>query len=143
MRIRKDSISSLMRALDALGTMDIALDAVGKNQQANVAARIMFTKMAPDGKAWEPWAPSTAKARARKGTAGNGILYDSGTLAQSITYQVVGRQAVISSNAGPYAAYLQNGTQNMPARPFLGWSAQDKKEGAEIMMEHIRKGIRK
>lgn len=142
MRIRKDSIKSLMNALNTLGSVKPALDEIGKNQQANVAARIMFTKMSPEGKAWEPWAASTAKARGKRGTAGNGLLYESGGLAESIKYMVSGEQVIISANA-PYAGYLQNGTQHMPARPFIGWSAQDKKEGAEIMMNHIRKGMKK
>lgn len=137
------SVDSLQKALEALGRLGPALDAVGKNQQANVTARILFTKMAPDGKPWAPWARSTAKARMKKGNAGQGLLNDSGELSRSIRYQVSGKQVIVGSIAGPYAEFLQFGTNKMPARPFIGWSEQDKKEAKQIMMDHLKREIKK
>ena len=95
------------------------LDELGKGLAEEAARRITTTKSAPDGTRWKPWASSTAKARRRAGTSASGLLFNTGTLARSIEYEVIGDKVVVR-NTQEYAQYLQNGTRNMPARPFLG-----------------------
>ena len=92
---------------------------MGKGLVEEAARRITTTKSAPDGTRWKPWASSTAKARRRAGTSASGLLFNTGTLANSLEYEVIGDKVVVR-NTQSYAQYLQNGTRNMPARPFLG-----------------------
>ena len=118
-----------------------ALEEIGKILQANTLARILFTKKGPDNKAWPAWAPSTAAARAKKGTAGHGLLYDSGNLANSIKFQVQGKQVIVGSDgSAPYGVFLQEGTPKMPARPFIGVSKEDQAEIHKVMVNFLRKG---
>lgn len=94
----------------------------------DIKHRIVNLKTSPDGVAWAPWADSTRKARERKGNAALGLLFDSGTLLRSITSQVIGSHHTLQVGTNsPYAEYIQNGTPQMPARPFMGISkrAQD------------------
>ena len=84
---------------------------------------ISTRKVGPDDRPWAPWAPSTAKARERKGNAALGLLVDSGTLLRSITSQVIGSHHTVQIGTNvSYAQYLNQGTPKMPARPFLGIS---------------------
>lgn len=84
---------------------------------------ISTRKVGPDDRPWAPWAPSTAKARERKGNAALGLLVDSGTLLRSITSQVIGSHHTVQIGTNVhYAQYLNEGTPKMPARPFLGIS---------------------
>lgn len=95
------------------------LDELGKGLVQEVHNRIANTKSSPDGTRWKPWASSTAKARRRAGTSASGLLFNTGTLANSTEYEVIGDKVVVR-NTQSYAQYIQNGTRNMPARPFLG-----------------------
>lgn len=94
------------------------LNELGIGMVQEVHKRIADSKQSPDGTPWRPWATSTAKARRRAG-ASSSLLYNSGDLYRSINYNVTGDKLTISSSV-PYAKYLQHGTRNMPARPFLG-----------------------
>ena len=89
-----------------------------------VEGRIRATKLDPDFKAWAPWAPSTEYSRLRKGNAMRGLLYDEGTLLAGITHRatLTGVEVGVEDSVD-YAGFLQYGTRNMPARPFLGWRA--------------------
>jgi phage virion morphogenesis protein len=90
----------------------------------------------PDGKPWKPLDPSTRK---KYGTAGpDQILIDSGNMARDI--QIIrGRTAKgpgtvrVNTGAGfsigtpntKYAALHQLGSEDVPARPFLGITNED------------------
>ena len=83
--------------------------------------RIRTDKRTPDGIPWAIWAESTAISRARKGTALRGLLYDTGALLKSIEYDINNDRFAVGSGVD-YAEYLQEGTDNMPAREFLGFN---------------------
>jgi phage virion morphogenesis protein len=115
------STSGTDRLLDKLADKKPLLDAIGEYLVASTRTRIRTTKTAPDGTGWAPWAASTAAARVKTGGT---LLYQSGALYDSITAQSTGDTVAVSS-ALDYAPYLQFGTPNMPARPFLGISEAD------------------
>jgi phage gpG-like protein len=94
-------------------------------------ARIKTTKTDPDGRPWAPWAESTAYARRRAGSAGFGLLFDSGALYESFVTTFSKNTATIESTS-PYAGFLQEGTPEMPARPFLGWGPLEDKASSSI-----------
>ena len=101
------------------------LEVIGASEVENARARIQQTKINPWGGDWAPWADSVAEHRARKGNAGQGLLWDDGDLLDSIRFAVDAMDSVAWVDIGSdleYAAYLQEGTDNMPAREFLGWN---------------------
>lgn len=100
------------------------LHAIGTDQKSKVEARIRDSKVSPMGAAWSPWRPHTAASRARKGNVSQGLLWDSGQLLGSIAVAVDSSSVVIGSTER-YAEYLQDGTPNMAAREFIGWSEED------------------
>lgn len=115
----------LVSLLNRLKNPRPALEEIGRVVTGTTQNRIRTEKTDPAGTPWQPWATSTTIARIKKGTASRGLLYDSGNLLNSITYQVSGKQVSVGSSGVPYAIYLQQGTPNMPARPFIGYSNKD------------------
>ena len=101
------------------------LEVIGQSEVENAKARIQQSKMNPWGGDWAPWANSTAAHRMHKGNASQGLLWDDGDLLNSIRFAVDAMEGISWVDIGSdleYAAYLQNGTEDMPAREFLGWN---------------------
>lgn len=101
------------------------LEQVGKAEIVATRRRIRSSKTTPEGQRWAPWAFSTMIQRRKQGTAGKGLLFNSGRLSRSFTAKVSRQKLQIRSSA-KYAKYLQFGTPDMPARPFMGWSKRSK-----------------
>ena len=112
------------------------LEELGASFVGLAVNRIEKTKADPLGQKWAPWASSTARARRKEGTASTGLLLRSGGLRDSIEYEVQGPKVVIRSTS-KYAEYLQNGTNRMPARPFLGTGVKEEKEMKNIWKRWI------
>ena len=55
------------------------------------------------------------------------LLVDRGDLLESITSHATKNMAEVGTDR-VYAAYLQTGTRNMPARPIFGLSEQDRND---------------
>lgn len=91
--------------------------------------RIRTRHVAPRGAAWAP---------KRGGTSST--LQESGALVRTLEHILAGDEVEVGS-ALPYARYLQDGTSNMPARPFLGIGAEDELEleelGAQFLLEEL------
>lgn len=142
MKITKTG-NGLQKAIDALADPRPFLEEAGDILVANTVARIVLTKQDPKGQAWPAWATSTLIARTKKGNAGNGLLFDDGTLARSIKSQVNGKSVEVGSDgSAPYAVFLQEGTANMPARPFIGISKQDRDEVHAALVDYFRKNTK-
>lgn len=128
----------LQKAIDSLDDPTELLEQVGEILALSTIQRIVTTKTAPDGKAWAPWARSTLLDRTKKGNAALGLLHDTGALGQSITWRVNGKSVEITSTS-PIAPYLQNGTPNMPARPFIGFSKEDLDAAHKATVEYFKR----
>ena len=105
------------------------LTRIGASEVENIRAAITTDKTSPWGDAvapWAPWAPSTAKERTRKGNADQGLLWDSGALLESIRAVAnvygPGHGTLDVGSDLDYAVFLQDGTEQMPARKYLGWN---------------------
>jgi len=96
---------------------------LAKKEVERTRKRIERTKLDPDGVPWQPWALSTEEHRRRKGTLSRGLLYDTGALLNSITFEVTDDNFAVGSGL-EYAEYLQDGTINMEAREFLGFNEE-------------------
>ena len=117
-----------------------ALRKVGEEEIREAQKRIKTSKMTPDGTPWTPWAQSTREARIKDGDAGLGLLYRSGNLHNSFQLEINTKQVIVK-NVAPYAAYLQEGTANMPARPYFGWSDKSKQNIQTIFGDFLNKVV--
>lgn len=73
-----------------------------------------------------PWAPLAPSTLAKKGQEAPGTpLFDTGALADSLEHRVISPITVAvgtsieSERGAPYGKYLEEGTADMPPRPFL------------------------
>lgn len=125
------------------------LEALARLIRASVRERLIAGGPAPDGSAW---APNLENRRP--------ILHRSGALARSIDYAVQGMQAIVGSGliyaaihqfggtilpkAGDRLAFRIGNRQvfarkvTMPARPYIGISADDRAELVQAAVAHLR-----
>lgn len=89
-------------------------------------------QVSPDGASWAPLAPSTL---AKKKTSA--ILRETATLVNSITSQAMGLTGKVFTPT-EYGLYHQTGTSKMPARVFLGISAEDETKIRKIYEQYIQ-----
>ncbi len=89
---------------------------------------------APDGTPWESLAPETLTRKTRT----DKILTESGTLADTLNYQLGNNQLMLGSNL-EYAATHQFGRDEagIPARPFLGVAPFEQIEILDILRDHL------
>ena len=116
------------------------LEAVGDREVLAVQHRIKDTKTDPLGNAWAPWSPFTRSERTHKGNADLGLLLDEGDLLLSIDKAVMGDSVEVGSNLD-YAIDLQNGTDHMPAREFLGWSPDSVPVYENLFIRYVETGV--
>lgn len=88
-----------------------------------------------------PWAKLSPRYQARKAKTRGGLgllVFDRHLLGDRFSYQITGRTLRIGT-ASVYGATHQFGDtkRNIPARPFIGFSAQDKVDIVDILKEHI------
>lgn len=143
-----DEILSKIDGIDQLDN-DELLNSIGRILQESTHERIETTKTSPDGETW------------KANSAGTSTLYQSGKLFHSIDYTVSGSSVHLGSGLVYSAIHQFGGTikpktanklafmignrlvfatkVEMPARPYLGLSADDK---ADILgaVEDVLKG---
>ncbi len=104
-------------------------------------------QVGPDGTPWAPLSPTTL-ARKR----GSRILRDSGTLQDTLRYQVSDNELALGTDR-PYGAVHQFGQAqgksgktsrgspipwgDIPARPYLGLSSEDETEVLQIVADYL------
>jgi len=87
---------------------------------------------APDGTPWEPLAPETLAKKKRP----DRILTETGTLADTLAYQIGSNQLLFGTNM-EYGATHQFGRDEIPARPWLGLAPFERKEILELLRDHL------
>lgn len=121
------------------------LDAIGQQQEDSARRRITQTKRSPEGKAWQPWSRDYAKTRGPQ----HSLLRSEGHLADSLTHQVIGGEAVDIGSNLVYAGIHLYGSEDfvgpvrggrMPARPYLdtepGFAdSRDRQEICDILRD--------
>ena len=110
---------------------------IGNIIAEDIKHRIVKLKKDPEDKPWAPWSKATRKARQKKGNAALGLLFDSGELNDSITSKVTSKNNVQIGTNSPYAGYLNDGTNKMPARPFIGISKRAQQGIDEALKLHF------
>jgi phage virion morphogenesis protein len=130
------------RVIDHMADLTPAMQDIGEYMLG--ATRDRFdTETAPDGSKWAALSPRYAARKARMRNALKGILTRRGTLRDTIRYKASRSDVVIGSDR-PYAAIHQLGGQagrgkraTIPARPFLGISADDQAEIIKILGDYL------
>lgn len=144
-----DTIEAALARLNPLQTNTL-LESLARMMRDAIRERLIAGGPSPDGAAWKP------NSEGRRP-----ILHKSGALARSIDYAVAGMQAVVGSGL-IYAAIHQFGgvivpkakrtlafmignrpvfarKVTMPARPYIGLSADDRAELVQATALYIRR----
>lgn len=87
--------------------------------------------------AWATLKPSTIRQRERKGYWPGKILQRTGGLAASISEYYDDSQAMVGTNK-EYGPYLQLGTSEMEARPFLTLTDEDLGDIIDLIGDHLQ-----
>lgn len=96
-------------------------------------SRLRFVdQVAPDD---TPWIPSQRAIKQNGQT-----LRDTGRLMNSMTH-VVHPDGVEYGTDTPYAGYLHDGTSRMPARPIVGFSADDEEFALNVITAFIQRSL--
>jgi phage virion morphogenesis protein len=121
---------ALDRAVAAFGRLpaDVRADlpaVLGAVAETGARRRISEEKRGPDGRAWPRWSEKYKASRTRA----QGLLVDSGRLLDTVAFETRGADVAVGASR-VYAAIHQFGgaevgKPGLPARPYLGVSAED------------------
>lgn len=102
-------------------------------------ARIEYEKAAPSGQKWAPWSANYAATR----EPGDSLLIDSRELQDSFQKKVSRNQLAIWTDI-EYAGAHQFGVSenNLPARPFLGFSEENLRNIDDWLASILLGGVR-
>lgn len=141
------------RVIDALGTLDgrAIFKRVGE-RAADLTRERFRSQTAPDGAAWAPLRPATLGLRARRGSFGVGVLFDSGAMFRSIksdapaeweaTVEVGGESfARVHQFGNPANRMFGRALAPIPARPFIPSSGELPAGYIPSLLEPIEKAI--
>ncbi len=109
------------------------LEDVGAIVESQTRRRLGQEKKSPDGKSWKKWSDKYARTR----NSGHKLLENKGHLMDSLDFKVIGTEVHIGSNL-IYSATHQMGRGNIPARPFLGISPENKNEINQVINDWLR-----
>jgi phage virion morphogenesis protein len=139
-----DVRKALRRLISLTGDASPALLNIGEILVPSTRRRFE-TKTGPDG---EPWERNSEVTIARKGR--DNPLFDHGDLRRENAYEVIGNDTLEVYNTLPYAAMQHfGGTKaefpwlwgDIPARPFLGISDDDKDAILDEIQAHIEAAL--
>ena len=134
-----EEVNRLFARLRRAGALAPALRSIGEALLNSTDDRF-DAQAAPDGTPWTPLDPRTVR---RKKKNADKILTEEGELRGSLVYQE-GPDEVSVGSPTKYAATHQfdDPNRNIPARPFLGLSADDRAEIERIARDRLAKALR-
>jgi phage virion morphogenesis protein len=140
---------AVRRALERLqnvsGHVDTVLLEIGEVLAESTKNRF-GTLTGPDGKRWKDNSPVTIERKGR-----NQPLTQHGTLAEQILAQLIEPDTLMVGSPMEYAAMQQfGGTEeefphlwgDIPARPFIGISDDDRDEVVDLIQDYIESSLR-
>ena len=128
-KIDLTQFKSLQSRIEALSRMDLAplMDEIGATVESQTRRRLSEEKESPDGEVWPGWSQPYSTTR----HGGHSLLEGDGDLVDSIHSVASADEVHVGSNL-VYAAIHQFGGEdvgsNIPARPYLGLSADNLRE---------------
>lgn len=132
------------------GNIKPAMEGIGQILVSNTQQRFV-DQVDPDGLPWKALSTVTL-ARRRKAGSGAQILRDTGRLASSINYKVVGGSVELGTNvvyAGTHQFGADKGSYgktkkgrpipwgDIPKRPFFGYNDADQEDVLELLQRYI------
>lgn len=131
-----DSAIARLSRLEGFQMAELADDA-GAILESSTRRRFE-TKTTPDGDAWTPWSEAYDDTRDHDR---HSLLVSDGDLHSSIQSYATGSEVHVGSNL-VYAAHHHFGGDEIgsgvPARPYLGVSAQDARDIYDLVTERLR-----
>lgn len=134
---------ALTRLLERSANLQPVFAEIGSALQATTEDRFE-AETGPDGQAWAAHSPVTLLKRGASAKK----LRHRNHLYQSLSYAAGRLQAAVGTNR-TYARIHQLGGKagrgrkvTIPARPYLGVSADDRRMIAEILTDHLAEGVR-
>jgi phage virion morphogenesis protein len=133
--------AALQNLLAVTGNLDDVLTDIGEELVERTKQRF-GTLTGPDGERWADNSPVTIERKGR-----NQPLTGEGTLGEQIHARLLGNDTLAVGSNMEYAAMQQfGGTKaefphlwgDIPARPFLGVSENDRAEILDIIQAHLR-----
>jgi len=130
----------LRRLMLKTGSITECLDDIGMSLETSTHRRFE-DEQDPEGNAWKEHSDATIAKRGE----GAPILRDEVDLYDSISHKVQGAKVFVGANR-TYARIQQLGGEagrigarvTIPARPYLGISADDEREIGAIVQDHLR-----
>ncbi len=147
----REILAALRQLQQSTGNLRPALQKIGERLKESTHQRFS-TKTAPDGSHWDGNSDVTIWAPKKLPTGGYSIkgrddpLVDRGTLGSTIDYQLLGNDTLLIGSPLEYAAMMQfGGTKSefpnlwgdVPGRPFLGISEDDKVQILATIQSHL------
>lgn len=116
-----------------------AFSDLGPHLMRSALARAKLER-SPDGAAWAKLNAAYALRKARIRPGAKTLVFDRHLLGDQFSYQIQGRTLRIGT-AAKYGATQHFGStkRGIPARPLIGFSAQDQADIGVILMEHIER----
>ncbi|PKG74230.1 phage virion morphogenesis protein [Shewanella sp. GutCb] len=140
---------ALNNLLKQSGNLTPALGDIGEYLLESTQQRFI-EQQAPNGSLWAELSSTTVERKIKKGQRTDRILTESGTLADSLHYQIGRNQLELGSNQ-EYAAMQQFGgltsaksmmpNQEIVAREFLGVAPFEREEVMDIIAAHLGKRL--
>ena len=140
--IKLDGVSQLTQKLksqaERLRNLQPLWQLVGMYVQRQTIKERFDQEQAPDGTKWKPLSPARVKQRLKRHKAGSmKILQDVGELRRSIQYEAGPNYVRIGSNL-KYARTHQFGRGNIPARPFLGVTPNERQHINDMFKAYLK-----
>ncbi len=110
---------------------------IGAEVESQTRRRIEDERTAPDGTPWADWSPRYAATR----HGNHSLLQNEGHLVDSITHLVTGNSVEVGTNL-VYGATHQVGRGGIPARPFLGLSAENTADVLNVMDDWVTQQLK-
>ena len=102
----------------------------------NKAKNRFTTQKDPGGKPWAPLKPATIREKKKQGKS-TSILSRDKLLAASIAFNVSGNEVRVKPSE-EYGIFHQTGSKKgLPARPFMGFEADDADRIGQIFRDHL------
>lgn len=126
-------------ALDRLtpDQMELITGEIGMMLEQQTKDRITTEKRSPDGAPWAPWSARYAASLSKRNRiTARSLLYGHPNLEPSIEGGSTGLEAKVGVYV-IYGAIHQFGGRGIPARPYLGLSAENRTDISHLVIDRI------
>jgi phage virion morphogenesis protein len=148
MRIEADDLRRLDKRISDLLhdvlNLEPAMAEAAQYMVRSTQNRILRTKTSPDGERWEALRDVTVNLKGH-----DRILFETGELSKSIRVDEVTHHGFMITSTAKHASYMQEGikrtrgmikNKTVPARPFMGFSDENKSRIAKIIRDYLAHG---